>query len=568
MAMQSLLRVHREIRDVNENFHSLRTVLKETENKLKWNFVMFPNDGALSHLPLIGELIIPVGYPNNPPVLHLFTRTLRWNVDIYHYALNNDRQSTMCFDILRSESEGGIWKPDYTVSCLFASLMQALVTPRVPQSYGPDRAEFVSMEHLKGIKMHVHKAYSAHKDRIPHLPLIPTIPAVSTPAEPLNFHRITDDAKTPLQELQFQGSDTYLSQPIYLQDAQNTKAWSVLLDLRNLHPGVVFSVILSNKPGTDLVGRRNNTILLRNGVTGTAAKKRASQPIEWFYHGKPLNDRNLSVCVTVNSDQFTIAYKSDDTSRFLVHGDTPISKLGRAQIGDVAGIPFYVTIFLKRKTGNDGFINVLDQNETGFIHANSSMAPQDPYVSSPSSTSLTLGREHMVPRDPDVNAPTSVRLALGREQTSRLQGIIDFYGLGWNFKIQNTLLDPAYQTLVSSRDMPPGQYSQAVKHIYVPFQGKLIEVNVIAIIADGDCVALLTDTPRCSEIGLGIPLIPKDRMPHIRMRLRDESIMADYSNTLARRVTEDHERDWIHVGDTYIRLPQPVKILCHLEFEP
>lgn len=134
--MRSLLRVHREIQDVNNDFHSLRTVLKETENKNKWDFVMFANDGALSHLPLIGELIIPGGYPDNPPVLHLFTRTMRMNVDVYQSAIEDDGRSTMCFDILRRESEGGTWKPDYTISCLFASLMQALVTPRVPQDPG------------------------------------------------------------------------------------------------------------------------------------------------------------------------------------------------------------------------------------------------------------------------------------------------------------------------------------------------------------------------------------------------------------------------------------------------
>lgn len=66
-AIHSLARVHKEIEDVNADFHSLRTVLKETENQFKWNFVMFPNDGALSHLPLIGEIIIPDEYPKDHP---------------------------------------------------------------------------------------------------------------------------------------------------------------------------------------------------------------------------------------------------------------------------------------------------------------------------------------------------------------------------------------------------------------------------------------------------------------------------------------------------------------------
>lgn len=401
------------------------------------------------------------------------------------------------------------------------------------------------MGKLHDIKTHVQKVYSIHKHRIPHLPVIPTIPATSIAATRLSFHGLTDDAKTPLQSLQFHGWDMYLSQPIYLQDSQNSQAWSVFLDLRNLHAGVVFPVILSNKPGTDPFGKKGCTILLRNGVTGTAAKKRANQPIIWLYHGMPLNDRNLSVCVTITSDQFTIAYKSDDTNSYLVHGDSPISKLGRAQIGDVEGIPFYVNILFKRKSGDDGFINILDQDETGYIHADATT----------------------ISRDPHVNPPTSIRLVLGREQTSRLQGIIDFYGLRMDFRIQSNILVPAYQTLASHKDLPLEQYAEVVHDNYAPLRDKPVEVNITAIIADGDCVALLTDTPRGSETGLEIPSFSKDRVPHIRMRLRDQSITAEYSNALAERVTEDHERDWIHVGDSYIQLPQPVKVLCHLEFE-
>lgn len=338
----------------------------------------------------------------------------------------------------------------------------------------------------------------------------------------------------------------YLSQAIYLQDPQIPQAWSVFLDLRNLHPNVVFSVILSNKPGTDPFGKQVDTILLRNRVTGTAAKKRANQPMVWFYHGKPLNDQNLSACITVTSDQFTISYKSDDTNRFVVHGDTPISKLEKAQIEDVQGIPFYVNILLKLQSGADGFINILDQNETGFIHADVSMPSQNRHA----------------------NPPTAVRLALGREQTSRLQGIIDFYGLGVDYKIQKNILVPAYQTLASREDLPPEQYAEVVNDIYEPLQDKPMEVNVTSIIADADCVALLANTPRCSETGVEIPSFPKDRVPHIRMRLRDESIEADHSNELASRVTEGHGKGWIHVGDTYVQLPQLVKVLCHHEFEP
>src|SRR5579859_1983396 len=215
MSMQALLRVTREIQDVNFDFHSLRTVLRETDHKLKWNFVMFPNDGAMSHFPLIGELIIRPTYPFNPPVLHLFTATGRYNIDVFRSYMHDDNQSTMCFDILRSRAHGGTWESKYTISCLFASLMQALVTPMVSQEYGPDVAEFVSMERLDGIKMAVQMMYSEHKDKIPRLPVVPTIKATRISSKAFRFTHIRQ--QNPTRALEFRGTDTYVSQPIYLQ---------------------------------------------------------------------------------------------------------------------------------------------------------------------------------------------------------------------------------------------------------------------------------------------------------------------------------------------------------------
>lgn len=585
MAMKELLRVHREIREVNDDFHSLRTVLKETDHKSKWNFIMFPNDGALSHLPLIGELVIPGTYPINPPVLHLFTKTLRYNVDVYHHRLRDENQSTMCFDILRPKTHGGTWQPEYTISCLFASLMQALVTPMVAQDYGGDKAEFVTMGKLEEVKGTVEKTYRAHKNHIGHLPTIPTVPATPIPAQPLLFNR--PGKEETLKSLDFVKENMYISQAIYLQDFERPQFWSTLLDLRNLHPGVVFSAILSNKPGADLVGKKSDTILLRNGVTGTAAKKRENLPLVWFYHGKPLNDQNLSLSITITNDQFTMAYKAEGSQEFLVHGDTPISKLGEAQIGNVKGIPFYLTIYLKRKSGDEGFISVLDQEETGYIHAN--MA------------TLTV---HQPPK-PESRQINSVRLNLGSEQTARLQGVIDVYGLGLDFKVQKSITKPAYLTVASACDMPEQEWTEMVKDVYGPLRDKPVEAEVTAIAADKHCVVLILNNrsssekekekeqeeaqkereiekeeekkDKCEENNEKeavnetreeeVNLLPDHRLSCVTMRLRDELIKADYPAIFAQRVIEEHAKDWVNVGDTYVQLPQPIKITCHLEFE-
>ena len=549
MSMQNLLRVGKEIQDVNDDFHSLRTVLRETPNMFKWNFVMFPNDGAMSHLPLIGELVIRPTYPNDPPVLHLFTITNRWNVDVYHGYVNNDNHSTMCFDILRSKARGGTWDRRYTISCLFASLMQALVTPRVPQEYGPDHLEFVSMEKLEDIKRAVSRTYYYHKARIPRLPVIPTIPAKSVPAEPFIFTHTC--GQSPTTTLEFRGNDTYVSQPIYLQKthhASGPESWSTILDLNNLHPGIVFSVILSNKRGTDHLGSCNDTILLRNGVTGTAAKKTSQNKILWFYHGKPLNEGHLSVCITVTQDQFTLSYQSDGAGaeRFIVHGDTPISKLGKPQIGNVEEMPFYLSIFLKRKSGQIGFINVLDQKGLGFIHEASQLDQQEQEAT------------------PHLKPPIFVKLALNGEQTMELQKLLDFYEVGKNFEIKRSVKAPAHQTLIHYKDLCKEQYTDVINRVYAPLRDQMIEVNIRAIVADDNCVALITDIPTSN--GLELPFYPNEKVLHVTMRLRSRNIKPVYSNVLAERIIKCQKNGMMLRGDQYIELPQRIKLLCPLKF--
>ncbi|OQE15893.1 hypothetical protein PENSTE_c026G10238 [Penicillium steckii] len=541
-AIHSLARVHKEIEDVNADFHSLRTVLKETENQFEWNFVMFPNDGALSHLPLIGEIIIPDEYPERPPVLHLFTPTSRYNVDVFRGNLRSSQHSTMCFDILRSKKAGGTWEAEYTISCLFASLMQALVSQRVPQTYGPDKPEFVTMERLAKIKREVQDVYRSHKDLFPSLPPIPTIKATPITAKRFLFTRPGESSG--LDTLDFTQQHVYVSQRIHLQDRKKIRTWSTVLDLRNLHAGVVFSVILSNKPGTDSIGKDKDTILIRNGVTGTAAKKKENEPISWFYHGKPLNDQNLSVCITVTNDQFTMAYKDNDTNEFLVHGDTPISKLGEAQIGKVYRKPFYLIIVLKKRSGDNGFISVLDQKGLGFIHT-----PQNQIA------------EHAT-----TDRPTSVKLVLGIEQTARLQGIIDFYALGMDFKIQRGVAFPAQCTLINSFDYNNEEFMKMINEVYTPMRDKVNELNVTAIIADGDCVAILTDTQQSSDEGEADSVL-SDKMTPIIMRLRDDSVKRTCADDLSRRIVEDTQKDWVHVGDAYVQLPQPIKVECRLKIE-
>ncbi|KAJ3036252.1 hypothetical protein HDV00_002966 [Rhizophlyctis rosea] len=101
-------------------------------------FVLIPNDGVLVHQSLIGKLIMKDTYPTTPPLIHLFTATGRYNVDVYRFRLNA-RDPAGSTSILPSKAEGGKWEEIYTLSCPLASLTQALVSTHVRVEYGGEK---------------------------------------------------------------------------------------------------------------------------------------------------------------------------------------------------------------------------------------------------------------------------------------------------------------------------------------------------------------------------------------------------------------------------------------------
>lgn len=132
MKPRTLKRVWTEVKEVNDDFFNLRTVISPDivdDDATRFYFMMLPNDGAMAHLILVGTFYIPDEYPESPPIVQLYTPTNRYNVDVFRSALGKKKpRSTMCFDILRSQAAGGAWKPEYTLSSLFASLMSAIVS--------------------------------------------------------------------------------------------------------------------------------------------------------------------------------------------------------------------------------------------------------------------------------------------------------------------------------------------------------------------------------------------------------------------------------------------------------
>lgn len=233
------------------------------------------------------------------------------------------------------------------------------------QQGGGEREEPVSMEHLESVKQITNVIWDRKKSHFPNpIPRIPLVEATRVPAKPLFApQKITIGAKTVVT-----------SEPIFLQTGSDD-VYSFAVDLSALHADIIFSVILSNSD--DLIGKRKATILVRNGVTATAARKLAQGPTKWFYHGKPMNDGDMRLHVSVGRDQMTFAYY--EGGRLYVHGDTPVSRLDKKTIGYVRDMPFYVHIFTKdklmekirspsRPKPGSCVIKVLDIEGRGYIH--------------------------------------------------------------------------------------------------------------------------------------------------------------------------------------------------------
>jgi hypothetical protein len=212
---------------------------------------------------------------------------------------------------------------------------------------------------LKKIKQDAKETYERYKSHLPEVPKIPLVEAIMVPAKSL----------FPVQDVEVGGEKTITSKAIYLQTGSK-EVHSFAVDLSGLHARIIFSVVLCNS--TDLVGKKPATILVRNGVTATAARKLAGQEMKWFYHGKPMNDGDMRLHVSIGRDQMTFVYY--ENGRLYVHGDCPVSRLGVDDIGDVAGMPFYVHIYTREKvstrTGHQSAvtIRVLDISAKGYIH--------------------------------------------------------------------------------------------------------------------------------------------------------------------------------------------------------
>ena len=217
------------------------------------------------------------------------------------------------------------------------------------------------MEKLAKIKLSASAVLAQHARHLPSIPSIPLVKARPVPAVAL-FPPQTFAA----------GAPAVLTSPPILLQTDSDVVHTFAVDLSALRKYIIFSVILSNS-ATDFLGRELGTVLVRNGVTATAARKVVGKKIQWFYHGKPMNDGDMRLHVSVGRDQMTFAYHHD--GEMIVHGDCPVSRLGKQDVGNVEGVPFFVHIVTRDKSvGQLGVedtpveIKVLDVEGTGYLH--------------------------------------------------------------------------------------------------------------------------------------------------------------------------------------------------------
>lgn len=377
-----LKRVRKEIADVNNDFFNLRTVIiPDPDDDINtFYYLMIPNDGAYCQLPLIGRVIIVPTYPADPPVFHLLTRTGRFNVDVYNSAATtkSTTSSSMCFDILKAKTNGyyqeySSWNENYTLSAVFSALMQSLVSVQVPQMHGGETTEFVTMESLAAGYQNVISALRANLKYVGAIPEIPGNFATEIPAtKNMKFPAVIEvrppaTARTSGGRIQNSNKSFDFqieSIPLRLQSGH---VYSCAFDLSELTSNYVFSAVLTTNP-QDLVGKRSETILFRNGVTATAAKKLVGTPIQWFYHGKPLNQGKLKLAITITDKEFTMAYSDESTAdKWVIHGDYPLCLLDCGSVGNLYNRDFYLVLYLKRKSG-ENIINIRNLNlTTGYV---------------------------------------------------------------------------------------------------------------------------------------------------------------------------------------------------------
>lgn len=524
-------RITNEINELNES-PSLRTIMiPSPDDKLgEYYFTMIPNDGPMCKLHIVGRMIIGEDYPNSPPVVHVFTDTERYNVDVYKCYREHRSHSSLCFDILTNKQSGGSWNPEYTISCLMASLMSAIVSYYVEQAYGSPQVEAVTMEKLKKLKSNSITSYNKYKKLVPHLLDYEKILSKEIKSNHFQFNinsYISNKNNNPL---------SIKSKPFKLND---TLTITFNLDDLKTNQDTVFSLVVTNNPN-DLVGKKNNTILIRDGVTATAAIKKFGESTKWFYHGIPMNEDINIINITLALNQLTLSYKDKETNEMYIYGDSPLSQLHTNTLGKIDD-DFYLVLFLKNKNcGKQVNVKLIEDNK-GYIHVNDN------------NKDLISDLENLKIKDNRV-PPIYVSLELDKKSANMLNNKLkatlkqSYNDYPTN---KNTYGSPGHVTIAFYKDFENVEvYKKFINKNYIV--GSLVNFDVLGYVIDKYCVAFIV------ELHDSINIYPKNKNPHITALLKDKP--PKYSNTLINEVYANNSEE-------LIMFDKPIKVKSTVHFQ-
>ncbi|CAF0834261.1 unnamed protein product [Brachionus calyciflorus] len=434
--------IYNEIEYVNSQFKNLRTHIvpdPKAERVDLFYFVMFPADGSLADKPIVGKMFFPDPYPEYPPVLHLFTLTHRYNVDVFYQGENSFfNHSSMCFDILsRNKDRWSIWDKSFNLAGVFASLLQVIVSVKVKQMYGDEKVELVSMEKMIEQHKQVNQIWAKYKHYFPNCPKFERVLAKKVPVgQKIEFdHNV-------IQLPYVKSRKVFSSSPFNL----NKSDFSVLIDLTDLKKlpydnykyNYVISFVISNSK-TDLIGSDPNTVLIRNGITGTAAKKLKSGETNWFYHGKPLVYFD-KIMITVSRRQVTMVVADNmDKLNLKIHGDTVLTYLTDAEMRDsIKDELFYFNILVQAKNTIPASqdlpklrIHIETNNKFGFVH------PSEKYEDDNKKVENVIEKVNHISLEPlplrlDLNVFEQNRVILNKQVYKYLSDLIKRHDVGLN----------------------------------------------------------------------------------------------------------------------------------------
>ena len=221
--------------------------------------------------------------------------------------------------------------------------------------------------------------------------------------------------------------------------------------------------------------------------------------------------------MTIHNNQFTISYLEEETGKMVVFGDSVVSFLRERELQSYSD-PFYLNIFMKRKSGGHVTIRTLSGSE-GYIHPSNAGNQLSEMVKqvqiTPKRTNVSTNKQ-----------PVYIGLELDDVSSGQLDAkLVQNLGKKYsNYKKSNcNSKNHGHVTLVYYKSFKTlDEYAQFISGNYE--QDAPVSVNVTGYVMNDKCIAFLVDVPS------DVVYVPRDKHLHVTALLNGKPPV--YSNTL------------------------------------